>query len=230
MNDAEALRHAMRADDGQDFRPVDVERVMRLGARMRTRRRLAVAGGALAVVAAVLIGVGNLGLGGTGTDPAQPVLITVGQPADPAAARDGDVIPTGVHTGGGEYVLYFVSGYVEYNRQSQPLPGSGYGLTLGYRGHDGVISPVTTTGSIDLKQGFHSVTLGVVPLFGFYSGPATRVVVTSGGRTAAAHIAKWSSNPGIVVFWFTPDQGITNKPKADFDITAYDSHGHALRY
>jgi hypothetical protein len=201
---------------------------MRLGARMRTRRRLFVAGGALGVVAAVLIGVGSLGFGGT--DPAQPILITVGQPADPAATRDGDVIPTGVHTGGGEYVLYFVSGYTQFNRLSQPMPGSGYGLTLGYRDRDGVVSPVTTTGSIDLTEGFHSITLGVVPLFGFYSGPATRVVVTSGGRTAGAHTAKWSSNPGIVVFWFTPDQGITNEPKADFDITAYDSHGHALRY
>jgi hypothetical protein len=43
-----------------------------------------------------------------------------------------------------------------------------------------------------------------VPEFGYYAGAAVKITGTVAGRLVRAHTARWSADPGIVIFWFTP--------------------------
>lgn len=224
MTEADSLRHAMEDDAAQyRFRSVDIERAMRVGRRMRTRRHLLATGGVLAATAA-LVTVVSVGLPGAATDRRDTTVA----PSDPSVKPDGDVIPTGMHDATGEFVLYLVAGYQTINRQGIPVPGDGYGLALGHRDTNGSIVPLTITGSSDLSPGFHSLTRGAVPLYGFYSGPVARIRVSSDDHEVGATIARWSRNPDIAIFWVSPSNGFAAATKGAYDISAYDVNGETL--
>jgi hypothetical protein len=62
----------------------------------------------------------------------------------------------------------------------------------------------------DTAPGFHAVVAPEegMPEFGYYAGPAAKITGFVGGRRTLAHIladhARWSVNPKIVIFWFSP--------------------------
>lgn len=63
-----------------------------------------------------------------------------------------------------------------------------------------------------------------VPEFGYYAGPAATITAREGGRQVQAHLARWSANPRIVIFWFTPSS-TGGTPQ---NLTAYSTAGHKL--
>ncbi len=85
MNDLDALRAALPSSRARRARrSVDVDRIMALGSRIRRRRRLATGGAALAVTAALLVGVAVMTHLRPSTEDAAPELvISGGQAPDP---------------------------------------------------------------------------------------------------------------------------------------------------
>ena len=61
-----------------------------------------------------------------------------------------------------------------------------------------------------------------VPEFGYYAGPAAKITAREGGQPVQAHLARWSVNPAVVIFWFSPASA---SPQ---DLTAYNSAGQPL--
>ena len=55
-------------------------------------------------------------------------------------------------------------------------------------------------------------------------GPAATITAQA-GRQVQAHLARWSANPRIVIFWFTPS---TSPGRAPHHLTAYNTAGHTL--
>jgi hypothetical protein len=84
----------------------------------------------------------------------------------------------------------------------------------------------------DRSAGFHGLTAAMdvedvdVPAFGYFVGPAARVVGVLDGRRVAAHQAAWSENPRVVVFWFDlADVPLGSSPSR---LDAYDRDGNRL--
>jgi hypothetical protein len=147
------------------------------------------------------------------------------------AVREGRVISSGIENAGGELVFYGVRIHL------RELPGTTFGIMAGQRDSSGGLTPEVetneTTGS-DTAPGFHAVesSLSVgspavaVPEFGYYAGPAAEITAVEGGQQVRADVARWSVNPGIVIFWFPPGTDPGGAPLQD--LTASDAAGHQL--
>ena len=141
-------------------------------------------------------------------------------------AREGPVISTGINDAGGELVFYGV------RIRSQQLPGVTFGIMAGLRDSAGRLTPEVetneTTGS-GSSSGFHAVEAAssvgspavAIPEFGYYAGPAATITAQAGGQQIQAHLARWSANTRIVIFWFTPSSALQ-------DLAAYNAAGQQL--
>jgi hypothetical protein len=132
-----------------------------------------------------------------------------GRPSETAtAARPplGTVIPAGKASDTEERVLYAVA-------VSNPaLPAVHFGIMAGRRGPSGeVIGDLLANevrGRSDRSPGFHAVSDAEivddrpVPMFGYFVGPAAQIVVTTGNGPVKAHLAEWSQDHRVLVFWF----------------------------
>ncbi|MET8357277.1 hypothetical protein [Micromonospora sp. NPDC005171] len=254
MSELDRLRDAMRATERPDA-VLDLATVMREGRRLRTRRRIAGAGAAtlatgLAAVA-VVVAVSAFGPGGpapTGHPP--PVAVappsvgvsptaeqSLGLTPPPTMGRDepppkplGQFVDSGVRHGIDRRIYYFV-------RVSVPgAPKVSIGLAAGRQAPDGSVTTdilVNDVEGSDRSAGFHqigydeeSVAAASVPTFGYFVGPAKRIVGTVDGRQVDARVARWSADPQVVIFWFDPAQ-LTPGERLD-GIIALDGSGHRL--
>jgi hypothetical protein len=149
----------------------------------------------------------------------------------------GKVVSTGIRAGGDERVLYAVA--------LDPTPpgatGSTFAIVAGRRSMSGNVTGeymTTETAKADGIAGFHAIELGdssefapryqspAMPIFGYFVGPAARIVATRNGKRIDAELAHWSENPGVVIFWFDPD--LLPAPQANLQIDAFDADGLAL--
>ena len=246
MTDLETFRQALKACDPPGWPgpgpgvphsgALDAAEIMAKGRSLRRRRRLAAAGGSLCLAAAAFAVV--TGLGHLGRPSPVPALSSphstspaAGRPAGRAArSREGRVIPSGIRTAGGEVVFYGI------RIRSHQLPGVTFGIMAGLRDSAGRLTPEVetneTTGS-GSSSGFHAVEAAssvgspavAIPEFGYYAGPAATITAQAGGQQIQAHLARWSANPRIVIFWFTPSTGPGHAPH---HLTAYNTAGRKL--
>ncbi|MFI7282471.1 hypothetical protein ACIBOV_19645 [Micromonospora chersina] len=245
MNEVDELRRAMRATERADRNGLDLAGIMREGRRVRRRRRFAGTGAVAAVVAAVLIGVGGAVArtrpaeppGPAATAPAAPPA-TAGPsptptpgPTEPPARPVGAVVGSGIRYGADERVFYLVSVDVP------ELPGVTIGLVAGRRSPTGELTTdylVNDVEGTDRRPGFHQIgydqqrvpTDTPVPTFGYFVGPAARIVGTVGGRHVEARLARWSEDPRLVIFWFDP--GVLTPGTPLDGIVARDARGRKL--
>lgn len=253
MSEWERLRHAMRATERPDA-VLDLTAVLREGRRLRTRRRVAGAGAAtLAAGLATVIVVVALGASGPGnpapTERPPPVAV-VPPPAGvspmaeemldftppPTTAHDepppkplGQLIDSGVRHGADRRVYYVVGVSVPGE------PGVSIGLAAGRQAPDGSLTTdilVNTVEGSDHSAGFHEIgydessSATPVPTFGYFVGPAKRIIGTVGGRQIDARVVRWSIDKQVVIFWFDPAQ---LKPGQRLDgIIARDGSGRRL--
>ncbi|MCG5439615.1 hypothetical protein [Micromonospora foliorum] len=253
MSELERLRHAMRATERPD--PVlDLDTVMREGRRLRTRRRVAGAGAAtLATGLAAVVAVVVVGASGPG-DPApteHPPPVAVAPPSvaaspwaeespastpPPTVGRDepppkplGQIVDSGVRHGAERRVYYLV-------RVSVPgVPKVSIGLAAGRQASDGSLSTdilVNDVEGSDRRAGFHQIgydersAAAPVPTFGYFVGPAKRIIGTVDGRQVDARVVRWSVDKQVAIFWFDPAQ-LTPGERLD-GIIARDASGGRL--
>ncbi|MEV4199866.1 hypothetical protein [Micromonospora globbae] len=254
MNEADRLRAAMRVGERSGHGVLDLDAVLRQGRRLRRRRRLTGAGAAalaLAVVVGVPVAVRSAGAPQRPAAPAaQPAAGATGHPSGPTAgptataaptpvATDaappeplGDVVRSGIRYGAEERVFYVVPVDVPH------LPGVTIGLMAGRRTADGGLAPDFLVNDVvgdDRRDGFHEIgydqsgphpTRPLVPTFGYFVGPAERIVGTVDGRQVAARLVRWSEDPRVVIFWFDP---AVLPPGVRLDgIAAHDARGRRL--
>ncbi|MFG3300448.1 hypothetical protein [Micromonospora chersina] len=248
MNEVDELRRAMRATERAGRNGLDLAGIMREGRRVRRRRRVAGTGAVAAVVAAVLIGVG--GTVARSRPPEWPAPAATAPAAAPAATADpsptatagpgptgppvrpaGAVVGSGIRYGADERVFYLVP--VDVPEQ----PGVTIGLVAGRRSPTGELTSdylVNDVEGSDRRPGFHQIgydqqrvpTDAPVPTFGYFVGPAARIVGTVDGRHVEARLARWSEDPRLVIFWFDP--GVL-APGTPLDgIVARDARGRKL--
>ncbi|MGW4521527.1 hypothetical protein [Amycolatopsis sp. NPDC004378] len=216
MNDLDDFRAALRQPPEEPFAEPDLAEIMAAGTRIRRRRRvLTSAAGIAAAAAVVLVVVFAVQLRQPAPAPvAQPPSpsTSVTKPPSPSAATPaprpaGDVVGTGIRTGAGEIVFF-----AQAIDDPQALPGIHFGLTAGFR-TDGSLQAVLATNETrgsDRSFGFHATDGGevirdqVIPVFGYFAGPAARITTTVHGKTVEANLAKWTEDPGVVIFWFDP--------------------------
>ena len=248
MTDLGTFRQALKGQDPPGLDPtaprihaLDVSVIMAKGRRLRRRRRLAVAGGVLCLAAAVsgtVTGISQLTRpapslslhpatsGGSRT---APISVGTAAPA-PSPSRMGRLVPSGIHAGEGELVFYGVRVHV------RQLPKVSFGITAGLRGPSGALTGEVETNETSgsaTAAGFHAIeaamTVGSpavhVPEFGYYAGPAAAITARQGGRLVHASLARWSANPGIVIFWFP---ATTANTSALTGLAAYSATGHQL--
>ncbi|WP_371408854.1 hypothetical protein OG423_31105 [Micromonospora zamorensis] len=252
MSELERLRQAMR-DTERPATSLDLAAVMREGRRLRIRRRVAGAGaatlaaGLAAAVAVVAVGTSP---GGPPT-PERPPPVAVAPPpagASPSASawleptppptvtRDvpppkplGQVIDSEVRHGADQRVYYFVGVSVPGE------PKVSVGLAAGRRAPDGMLTTdilVNDVDGADRSPGFHQIgydersSTVPVPTFGYFVGPAQRIVGTVGARQVDARLARWSEDKQVLIFWFDPAE-LTPGQRLD-GITARDANGRRL--
>ncbi|MET8092508.1 hypothetical protein [Micromonospora sp. NPDC005220] len=253
MSELDRLRHAMRETERPDA-VLDLATVMREGRRLRTRRRVAGAGAATLAtgLAAVVVVVAVGGPGPGGPAPTErPPPIAVAPPSagvsptveksleptpPPTMARDvpppkalGQLIDSGVRHGADRRVYYMVAVSVP------GAPKVSIGLAAGRQAPDGSLSTdilVNDVEGSDRRAGFHQIgydegsTAAPVPTFGYFVGPAKRVIGTVHGRQVDARLARWSGDKQVTIFWFDPAQ---LRPGQRLDgIIARDSSGRRL--
>jgi hypothetical protein len=234
MNDLDDFRAALRQPPEEPFAEPDLARIMADGTRLRRRRRvLTGAGGIAAAAAVVLVVVFAVQLRQPApapvAQPPSPVLSTTST-APPADEPMGAVVSTGIRTrdGQGELVLYARAIALP------ELPEVGFGLVAGIRSGTSLQSLMVTNefrGS-DRSFGFHATdggeTVGnqVIPVFGYFAGPAARITTTVHGRTVEARTAQWSVDPNVVIFWFNPDAVPDSTVLTP--LIAYDADGKRL--
>ncbi|MEU4474506.1 hypothetical protein [Micromonospora sp. NPDC023888] len=231
MSEWEQLRDAMRATERPETM-LDLDLVMREGRRLRIRRRVAGAGAAtLAVGLAAVVAVGVVARPGDPPAPERPPQVAVAPPSvavsptvpDPVAAtppptvaRDvpppkplGQVIDSGVRHGTDRRVYYVVGVSVP------GAPKVTTGLAAGRQAPDGALTTdilVNDVEGSDRRPGFHEIgydersSTAPVPTFGYFVGPAQRIIGTVDGRQVDARLARWSLDKQVVVFWFEPTQ------------------------
>ncbi|MGW9195481.1 hypothetical protein [Micromonospora chersina] len=246
VNEVDELRRAMLATERTDRNGLDLAGIMREGRRVRRRRRVAGTGAVAAVVAAVLIGVGGAVArtrpaeppGPAATAPAAAPPATAGPsptptpgPTEPTARPVGAVVGSGIRYGADERVFYVVSVDVP------ELPGVTIGLVAGRRSPTGELTTdylVNDVEGTDRRPGFHQIgydqqrvsTDAPVPTFGYFVGPAARIVGTVDGRHVEARLARWSEDPRLVIFWFDP--GVLTPGTPLDGIVARDARGRKL--
>ncbi|MFF0253420.1 hypothetical protein ACFYPW_13100 [Micromonospora zamorensis] len=253
MSELERLRQAMR-DTERPATSLDLAAVMREGRRLRIRRRVADAGAAtlaagLAAVV-VVVAVGALPGGPPTPERPPPPVVVAPPPAGaspapsasleptppPTVARDvpppkplGQVIDSEVRHGADQRVYYFVSVSVPGE------PKVSVGLAAGRRAPDGMLTTdilVNDVDRADRSPGFHQIgydersSTVPVPTFGYFVGPAQRIVGTVGGRQVDARLARWSENKQVLIFWFDPAE-LTPGQRLD-GIIARDANGRRL--
>ncbi|MBQ0902290.1 hypothetical protein [Micromonospora sp. U21] len=231
MSELDRLRHAMRVTE-RPGATLDLAAVMRDGRRLRTRRRVAGAGAAtlatglvaavVAVVAGALpgdprtierpppvavapmppAGVTPTPLGTPGRTPAT----TAGR-TEPPPSPLGQVIDSGIRHGTDQRVYYVV----QVSVPGQPRVK--IGLVAGRRAPHGTLTTdllVNDVEGSDRSPGFHQIgydsggSPAPVPTFGYFVGPAQRIIGTVNGRQVAARLARWSADKQVVIFWFDP--------------------------
>ncbi|MFE9957601.1 hypothetical protein [Micromonospora sp. NPDC005299] len=243
MNEVDELRRAMRATERADWNDLDLGGIMREGRRVRRRRRVAGSGAVAVAVAAVVIGVGGavartrppeppvLGPAATATAAAPTATADPG-PTEPRPRPVGAVVGSGIRYGGDERVFYVVPVDVP------ELPGVTIGLVAGRRSPGGELATdylVNDVAGSDRRPGFHEIgydpqrrvpAYAPVPTFGYFVGPAARIVGTVDGRHIEARLARWSEDQRLVIFWFDP--GVL-APGTPLDgIIARDARGRKL--
>ncbi|MGW4061795.1 hypothetical protein ACWEGE_26205 [Amycolatopsis sp. NPDC004747] len=240
MNELDDFRAALRQPPEEPFAEPDLGAIMAGGRRIRRRRRLLTGtAGVAAAAVVVLVVVFAIQL-------RQPAPAPVAQPPAPATTTSsaqapapvspspsaeqpvGDVVGTGIRTPDGEIVLYARA------VDAPDLPGIRFGLVAGFRSGTSLRSVLATNefrGS-DRSFGFHATDGGelignqVIPVFGYFAGPAEKVTTTVRGRTVEAKLARWSADPGVVFFWFNPDE-VPNSAVLT-PLNAYDADGKRL--
>ncbi|MFF5056001.1 hypothetical protein ACFY1S_22750 [Micromonospora sp. NPDC000663] len=224
MTELDRLRDAMRATE----RPavtLDLAAVMREGRRLRTRRRVAGAGAATlatALAVVVMVAVGPRPGEPLPVDRPPPVAVApppaavsptprsqepTPPPSTPPPKPLGRAVDSGVWHGTHQRVYYMV-------RVSVPgEPGVSIGLAAGRRAPDGTLTTdflVNDVEGADRSPGFHQIgydersSAAPVPAFGYFVGPAQRIVGTVAGRQVDARLARWSLDKQVVIFWFEP--------------------------
>ncbi|MFI5066256.1 MAG: hypothetical protein ACHP9Z_20070 [Streptosporangiales bacterium] len=235
---------------------LDIGMIMIQGRRLRRRRRLLAAGGSMGLVlgcAAAISGLSHLraGAAAPAAHPAAaghaahrvdvspgPATVQPSPVPSPSASggrlvTQGRVIRTGIRGATGELLLY-VAGPGRGHR-----PGTHFAVVAGFRNAAGHLVPVVTaneTAGPDAAAGFHAVeaplTVGTtrmaIPEFGYYAGAAVKITGTVAGRLVRAHTARWSADPGIVIFWFTPAGDPANATAAVTGLAAYAAGGRRL--
>ncbi|RKN30420.1 hypothetical protein [Micromonospora musae] len=250
MNEADRLREAMRVTESTDQGMLDLAAVVREGRRLRRRRRLAGAGAAGLVLAVAVAVPVALRPGGpppqrpadamttasvaapTATPTAGPTTGTPVSPGGTDRKPTGAVVSSGIRYGAQERVFYFVPVDVP------SVPRVKIGLVAGRRDTDGRLTPdvlINDVAGRDRHEGFHEIGydqqgerqfVPPVPTFGYFVGPAMRIVGTVDGRQVNAELARWSADPRVVIFWFDPT---TLAPGVRLDgILAYDKRGARL--
>ncbi|MEW2500138.1 hypothetical protein AB0878_06600 [Amycolatopsis sp. NPDC047767] len=255
MNDLDKLRAALREQPDQPFAAPDLGRIITEGRRIRRRRRIATGAGAAAAVAAV-VGIvfgavalrtpaepakvpvaappapttsGPLASDGARPTNAPPPSSAIDQPPTSAIQPYGDVIHTGIKTASGELVFYATK--IDDNAALTDV-------------HFGIMAAVQTNGGYrslyasneirgaDRSFGFHATAGGMeaggtwVPVYGYFSGPAVKIVSTVHGKPVLAKTASWSVDPNVVVFWF--DQREVPDPAVLTPLVAYGKDGTRL--
>ncbi|WIX76468.1 hypothetical protein QRX50_34075 [Amycolatopsis carbonis] len=221
MTDLEALRGVLAEPPPVEFSAVDLADVMRRGRRRRRLRRLSAAAATVVVLVGVVVGAQLLRTPGA---PAVTTLaVTAAQPERRAAAPIGEVVGTKIEDPEGEVVLFF-------ERAPAGPDSSPYQLVLGHRKGDGITAELAT-GSRSSAPGFHALTAGRpgrdLPLYGYYTGPATRITAEVGGLMYGAE-AQHVEALAVTVFWFprrdtTVLGGIVTLP-----MNAYSAAGDSL--
>ncbi|MBQ1015269.1 hypothetical protein KBX53_30935 [Micromonospora sp. M51] len=231
MSELERLRHAMRATERPDT-GLDLSAVMREGRRLRTRRRVAAAGaatlatGLAAAVVAVAVGVSGPG-DPTPTEPLPPAAVAPPTVADspsaqkspdrtppPTLASDtplakplGQLVDSGVRHGSERRMYYFVPVSVP------GVPKVSIGLAAGRQTTGGSLTTdllVNDVEGSDRSAGFHQIgydegsAAAPVPTFGYFVGPAKRIIGTVDGRQVDARVTRWSLDSQVVIVWFDP--------------------------
>jgi hypothetical protein len=117
-------------------------------------------------------------------------------------------------------------------------PGVRIGLMAGRRTPAGELTDDIVVNDVrgsDRRPGFHeigydeatpSAARPSVPTFGYFVGPASRIVGTVDGRQVEARLARWSTDPELVIFWFDPAD-LTPGVRLD-GIVARDRSGRLL--
>ncbi|MEU0153168.1 hypothetical protein [Micromonospora fulviviridis] len=243
MNEVDELRRAMWATERADRNGLDLAGIMREGRRVRRRRRVAGTGAGALAVAAVTITIGVAGTVTRTGPPEPPVAEPVATapataptptpaPAEPRPRPVGAVVGSGIRYGADERVFYLVPVDVP------ELPGVTIGLVAGRRSPTGALTSdylVNDVAGSDRRPGFHQIGYdqqrrppadAPVPTFGYFVGPAARIVGTVDGRHVEARLARWSEDPRLVIFWFNP--GVL-APGTPLDgIVARDARGRKL--
>ncbi|MEV4824074.1 hypothetical protein [Micromonospora sp. NPDC049274] len=234
MSELDRLRHAMRVTERPDatLDLAAVMRAGRR-LRIRRRIAGGAAATLVAGLAAVaVVAVDASGPGGTApTGSAPPVAVappsvavapsTSASPSTsreptppPTMARDlpgpkplGQVIDTGVRQGVDWRVCYVVAVSVP------GAPKVTIGLAAGRRAPDGTLRTdivVNDVEGADRSPGFHQIgydersSAVPTPTFGYFVGPAERIIGTVDGRQIDARLARWSMDKQVVIFWFDP--------------------------
>ncbi|MEU0796977.1 hypothetical protein ABZ342_43540 [Amycolatopsis sp. NPDC005961] len=236
MNDLDDFRAALRQPPAEPFAEPDLVAIMAGGTRLRRRRRaLTTTAGLAAAAVVVLVFVFAVQL-------RQPAPAPVAQPPAPPTSSApasttgpserpplGDVVGTGIQTKAGE-IVFFARAIDE----PQALPGIHFGLVAGFRSGTALQAALATNevrGS-DRSFGFHATDGGevlqdqLIPVFGYFAGPATRITTTVHGKTVEATLAKWTEDPNVVFFWFDP---VAVPDSASLTpLVAYDGGGKRL--
>ncbi|WIX80516.1 hypothetical protein QRX50_07010 [Amycolatopsis carbonis] len=246
MNDLDKLRSALREQPDQPFAAPDLGRIITEGRRIRRRRRIATGAGAAAAVAAVVgIVFGAVALrapaeprpvpvaappsGNPVTSSATPPQTTMDQPPKSVTQPYGDVIHTGIKTANGELVFYATK--IDDNAA---LPDVHFGIMAAVQTKTGYLSLYAGNEirGADRSFGFHATAGGIdaggtwVPVYGYFSGPAVKIVSTVHGKPVQARTALWSVDPSVVVFWF--DQREVPDPAVLTPLVAYGKDGTRL--
>jgi hypothetical protein len=118
------------------------------------------------------------------------------------------------------------------------LPEVHFGVMAGRRGpSEEVIGDVLANvlrGGSDRSPGFHAVTDAQlvddrpVPMFGYFVGPAAQIVTRTGTGRVTAHLAAWSEDHRVLIFWF--DLADVPPHSSVDGISALDGSGHELAH
>lgn len=236
MNDLDDFRAALRQPPAEPFAEPDLARIMADGTRIRRRRRVLTSSAGIAAAAAVVL------VFVLAVQLRQPAPVPVAQPPSPPTSATtpatgapperppiGDVVGTGIQTRAGEIVLF-----ARAVDEPQILPDIHFGLVAGFRSGTSLQAALATNevrGS-DRSFGFHATDGGeilqdqLIPVFGYFAGPATRITTTVHGKTVEATLARWTEDPNVVIFWFDP---VAVPDSASLTpLIAYDTNGKRL--
>ncbi|WP_326835560.1 hypothetical protein VSH64_11630 [Amycolatopsis rhabdoformis] len=221
MTDLDDLRGVLALPPAVAFDAVDLAGVMRRGRRRRRLRRLSAAAATVVVLVGVVVGAQLLRP--PAEIPVTTLAVSAARPEHGAAAPIGAVVDTGVQDPAGEVVLFFQSTAALHD-------SSPYELVLGHRTPGGVTAELAT-GSRAGFPGFHALTAGRpgqdVPLFGYYTGPATRITAEVGGLMYGADTGRVETL-SATVFWFPRRDAAVFGGASTLPMNAYSAVGDAL--